>query len=88
MDGVGKQCTKEQLDVIFSKESVEMKMRGYNGQNLIFAIRKLSGDIKPEECKYMLKNNAIYLILTKKENKHWDQVAWKESKFKTDEKEK
>ena len=48
MDGVGKQCTKEQLDVTFTKESVEMKLRGYNGQNFIFAIRKLHSDIKPE----------------------------------------
>ena len=43
----------------------------------------------------MLKNNAIYLVLVKKENKHWDQVAYKESKvssyltqFKADDKEK
>lgn len=47
MDGVGKQCTKEQINVTFLKDSVEMKLRGYNGQNLIFAVRKLHADIKP-----------------------------------------
>ena len=80
LDGVGKQCTKEQLDVIFLKDSVEMKLRGYNGQNLIFAIRKLFADIDPTESKYLLKNNAIYLVLHKKEKKNWDQVAYKDNK--------
>ena len=47
LEGVGKQCTKEQLDVTFTRDSVEMKLRGYNGQNHLFAIRKLHGDIKP-----------------------------------------
>ena len=45
LDGVGKQCTKEQVDVTFDKNAVEMKLRGYNGQNYIFGIKKLFGDI-------------------------------------------
>ena len=77
MDGVGKQCTKEQVDVVFDKWSVEMKLRGYNNQNLIFAIKKLCGEINPAESKFLLKNNSIKIILTKKENKHWDQMAFK-----------
>ena len=47
LDGVGKQCTKEQVDVTFDKWSVEMKLRGYNNQNLIFAIKKLFAEINP-----------------------------------------
>ena len=82
MEGVGKQCTKEQVDVTFDKESVEMKLKGYNKLNHIFGIKKLCGEIKPAECKFLLKNNTIYLILIKKDTKSWDQIAFKESKVK------
>ena len=52
-------------------------MRGYNGQNYIFGIKKLFAEINPLESKYLLKNNYIYIILIKKDNKTWDQVAYK-----------
>jgi hypothetical protein len=44
---VGSQCTKEQVEVLFEKHSVEMRLKGYNGFNHIFAIKRLFGEIKP-----------------------------------------
>ena len=57
-----------------------MKLRGYNGQNYLFGVKRLFADINQAESKYLLKNNAIYIILIKKDNKHWDQIAFKEGK--------
>lgn len=57
-----------------------MKVKGYKGQNHIFAIKKLFAEINPEESKFVLKNNSISLILVKKEKKHWDQIQFKEDK--------
>lgn len=82
---MGKECSKEQLDVVFDKWSVEMRLRGYRNQNLIFSIKKLFGEIVPGESKYVLKNNSVTITLVKKENKSWTQLAFKEDKFaKTD----
>lgn len=47
MDGVGKECTADQVDVIFDKWSVELRLRGYRNQNLIFAVKKLFAEIVP-----------------------------------------
>ena len=57
-----------------------MKLRGYNGQNYLFAVKKLFAEINTTESKFLLKNNSIYIILIKKDNKAWDQIAWKENK--------
>ncbi len=77
---MGSQCTKEQVEVLFEKHSVEMRLKGYNGFNHIFAIKRLFGEIKPEECKFLLKNNGITIIMKKKDNKNWDQIQFKEEK--------
>jgi calcyclin binding protein len=78
---VGKECTTDQLDVVFDKWSVEFRLRGYRNQNLIFSIKRLFGEIIPSESKYLLKNNSLNLVLTKRENKSWSQVAFKEEKL-------
>lgn len=66
MDGVGKECSKEQVDVIFDRWSVELRLRGYKNQNYIFSIKKLFGEILPGDSKYLLKNNSITITLVKK----------------------
>lgn len=77
LDGVGKECTNEQVDVIFDKWSVELRLRGYRGQNFIFSIKKLFAEIVPGDSKYLLKNNTLTLVLVKKDNKSWSQLAYK-----------
>jgi len=54
-----------------------MKLRGYKKQNLIFAIKKLCGEIVPKDCKFVHKNNSITITLTKKDNKSWAQLPFK-----------
>lgn len=66
LEGVGAECTKEQVVVSFDKWSVEMRLKGYKGQNHIFAIKRLFAEIKPEESKFVLKNNSVTLVLIKK----------------------
>lgn len=74
---MGKECKEDQVSVAFTKESVEVKIVGYKGQNYTYAIRKLNGPIKPEESKYAIKNNNIILTMVKAESKHWDGVHYK-----------
>lgn len=64
----------------FTKESVEVRVLGYKGQNYTYAVRKLNGPIRPEECKYAVKNNNIIITLVKAESKHWDGLPYKENK--------
>jgi hypothetical protein len=66
LEGVGTECTKEQIDVIFGNWSVEMVIKGYKKLNYIFAIKKLCGEIIAADCKYVLKNNSITITLVKK----------------------
>lgn len=66
--------------MIYTGWSVEMRLNGYRQQNYIFAIKKLFGEIKSAESKFILKANEIRIILIKKENKNWDQIQFKEDK--------
>jgi calcyclin binding protein len=84
---VGKECTADQVDVIFDKWSVELRLRGYRGQNYIFSVKKLFAEIVTADSKYLLKNNSLTLVLVKRENKSWTQIAYKEDKLGKPEKE-
>lgn len=87
LDGVGKECTTDQVDVIFDKWSLELKLRGYKGQNYIFSIKKLFAEIIPGDSKYILKNNSLNIVLVKRDNKSWSQISFKEDKLETEKKE-
>jgi calcyclin binding protein len=63
-----------------------MRLRGYKNQNYIFSIKRLFGEILPNDSKYVLKNNSIYITLVKKENKTWAQLPYKDDKFAKEEK--
>ena len=65
------------MKVTVTKEAVDVKILGYKGQNYSYAVRKLNGSIKPEECKYIIKNNNIVITLVKAESKHWDGLPYK-----------
>jgi calcyclin binding protein len=78
---VGKECTNEQVTVAFDKWSVELRLKGYRGHNHIFSIKKLFAEIVPAESKFLLKNNTLTLVIIKKDNKSWSQLAFKEEKI-------
>ena len=65
LEDVGKECKDEQVKVTFSKEALEVKILGYKGHNYSYAVRRLNGPIRVEECKYSIKNNNIILTLVK-----------------------
>jgi hypothetical protein len=79
---VGEECTKDQVDISFGGSSVELRLRGYRGQNYIFGIKKLCGDINAVESKYLLKKNGITIVLVKKDTKSWAQLPFKEEKVR------
>jgi calcyclin binding protein len=60
---------------------VELRLKGYRGQNHIFSIKRLFAQIVPGESKFLLKNNTLTLVIVKKENKSWSQLAFKEEKI-------
>jgi hypothetical protein len=77
LEDVGKECKEEQVKVTFSKEAIDVKIFGYKGQNYSYAVRRLNGPIRTEECKYSIKNNNIIITLVKAESKHWDGLPYK-----------
>lgn len=64
-----------------------MRLKGYKNQNYIFSIKRLFAEIVPTESKYVLKNNSLTVVLIKKEDKSWSQMAYKEDKLGKSEKE-
>ncbi len=60
---------------------MELRLKGYRGQNHIFSIKRLFAPIVPADSKFLLKNNTLTLVIVKKENKSWSQLAFKEDKI-------
>ena len=40
----------------------------------------MAGEINPAECKFILKNNGVTIVIVKKDSKSWSQLAFKEDK--------
>ncbi|CAD8166229.1 unnamed protein product [Paramecium octaurelia] len=83
LDGIG-QLPKENIMSSFSTQSVDVKILNYKGINQRFGIKKTFDDLKDRECSVKTTNNSLVVNLIKKENKHWDQLAYKEKLINTD----
>ena len=71
MDGVGK-LNPEQVQSRFGDRSFELLVEGLQGRNLRFACYKTHGEMKPLECKHVVRANRVNLILRKAKDKdHW-----------------
>ena len=71
MDGVGK-LNPEQVRSQFGDRSFELLVEGLQGRNLRFACYKTHGEMKPEECKHVVRANRVNLVLRKAKDKdHW-----------------
>lgn len=68
IDGVGK-LPPEQVKVNFGVREFELLVDGYNGKNLRFACYKTHGEMKPEECKHVVRADRVNLILRKAKEK-------------------
>lgn len=71
MEGVGK-LLPTQVTSHFGERSFELLVDGLQGRKLRFACYKTHGEMKPEECKHVVRANRVNLILRKaKEKDHW-----------------
>jgi len=61
---------------------VELKVHNYKKQNLIFAVKHCFSAIIPELSKHLIKANMIVITLTKQSSGVWNQLNFKEDKFK------
>merc|ERR1719343_444669 len=46
----------------FGERAFEVLIDGYNGKNLRFATHKTHGEMKPEECKHVVRANRVNLV--------------------------
>jgi len=71
IDGVGR-LEPGQVRAHFGPRAFELLVEGIGGKNKRFACYKTHGDMKPEECKHVVRANRVNLILKKaKESDHW-----------------
>eukprot|EP00933_Yihiella_yeosuensis_P001661 TRINITY_DN10278_c0_g1_i1.p1 TRINITY_DN10278_c0_g1~~TRINITY_DN10278_c0_g1_i1.p1 ORF type:complete len:278 (-),score=59.25 TRINITY_DN10278_c0_g1_i1:46-879(-) len=68
LDGVGK-LEPQQITAQFGVRAFELLIDGYNGKRLRFACYKTHGDMKPEECKHVVRANRVNLVLRKAKEK-------------------
>jgi len=68
LDGVGK-LPPEQVRSSFGVREFELLVDGYNGKKLRFACYKTHGEMKPQECKHVVRANRVNLILRKAKEK-------------------
>jgi len=71
IDGVGR-LDPDKVRAHFGDRAFELLVEGINGKNLRFACYKTHGEMKPLECKHVVRANRVNLILKKaKESDHW-----------------
>lgn len=68
LDGVGK-LEPSAVQSHFGVRSFELLVHGYNGKNLRFACYKTHAEMKPEECKHVVRANRVNLLLRKAKEK-------------------
>lgn len=64
LDGVGK-LPPESVRSRFGVREFELLIDGYQGKKLRFACYKTHGEMKPEQCRHVVRANRINLILPK-----------------------
>lgn len=68
LDGVGK-LEPSQVRSNFGERTFELLIDGYQGKKLRFACSKTHSEVKPEECKHVVRANRINLVLKKAKEK-------------------
>jgi hypothetical protein len=68
LDGVGR-LPPEKVRARFSDRQFELLIDDYNGKNLRFACYKTHGEMKPEECKHVVRANRVNLVIRKAKEK-------------------
>lgn len=84
LEGVGK-LEPSKVRAQFGERQFELLVDGLNGKNLRFACYKTHGEMKPEECKYVVRGNRVNLLLRKaKEKDIWFDLFKKKCIGETD----
>lgn len=68
LDGVGK-LPPSQVRSSYAERAFELLIDDYCGKNLRFACYKTHGEMKPEECKHVVRANRVNLVLRKAKEK-------------------
>ena len=68
---------KDDITVSFDRMSMDLSVKGYNGQNLRLYAAELLGAIVPNKCKMKIKPNMIVVSLRKAQNdgmRPWEKL--------------
>jgi len=68
LDGVGK-LAPESIRSHFDVRAFELLIDGYNGKKLRFATSKAHGEMRPADCKHVVRANRVNLVLKKAKEK-------------------
>jgi len=68
LEGVGK-LPPSAVNARFGVREFELLIEDYNGKNLRFACYKTHGEMKPGECKHVVRANRVNLVLRKAKEK-------------------
>nr|UNA27450.1 calcyclin binding protein [Plasmodium yoelii nigeriensis] len=70
---------KENIISKFNERDFEIKIHNLDLKNYRFCIKKLHDKIIPNKCSIKIKKDLIQVYLIKQDNKHWDNLHFKES---------
>eukprot|EP00929_Paragymnodinium_shiwhaense_P022509 TRINITY_DN14367_c0_g1_i2.p1 TRINITY_DN14367_c0_g1~~TRINITY_DN14367_c0_g1_i2.p1 ORF type:complete len:274 (-),score=76.17 TRINITY_DN14367_c0_g1_i2:252-1073(-) len=68
LDDVGK-LNPGQIRAHFGERQFELLVDNYKGKNLRFACNKTHGEMKPEDCKHVVRANRVNLVIKKAKEK-------------------
>jgi hypothetical protein len=68
LEGVGK-LPPGNIRTNFGVRQFELLVDGYNGKNVRFACNKTHAEMKPDECKHIIRANRVNLLLRKAKEK-------------------
>jgi len=75
MDGI-KKLDPTQIQCEFEAQSIDLKIRDFNGKNLRFKVDPLCDSIAVEKCTMNIKSNSISLTLKKENPRTWRSLKW------------
>ena len=62
----------DKIETRFLERSFEIKIRGYNGKNFVFAVPKTQCNLVPEKSSIVKKQDKIVIHISKVSDKdHW-----------------
>ncbi|SCN63533.1 calcyclin binding protein, putative [Plasmodium chabaudi chabaudi] len=71
--------SQENIVSEFNERDFEIKIHNVDLKNYRFCIKKLHDKIIPNKCSMKIKKDLLQVYLIKQDNKHWDNLHFKES---------